>query len=703
MAIAKMCRAEFVTARSDKLSLINYLQETGVTSIVEDKDLSEALSERNILSSFDALDFKVHDYKVFSDLMSTQRRPNDAVHLLQYSVSMNTLDKLITEALRWQERLEQGMKVLAPYDDEKKPLFKQRREIPLAERYMDYPEEVQIHEWLIDIEDKLDAIAAGEQRLAGMKTHLRSLEPWKDLELPRTRNNDYINTAIGYFDKQEDYKDLLKEAKAERLALATDIYFTADDGSLAVLLAWPKIDEEPVRRLLAGSALRKFPATTDVERKGHLARAYAQQQQRIEYSEKRLNEDRESIKAHAGHIRDFELLYDVLEADIDKMRTLRKISNSSMLSAFSGYVPAAIVPQLSKELSERFVVVMAFSEPEPDDEQVPTLLVNNEAVQPVESVINTFSPPNYFLDSDPTFVMMFTYAIFFGSMLSDIGYGLLLLIGCLIGVYKLKAEGNLRQMLLVFASGGAAAVIFGVLYGSFFGNLLPTLSDGRAGFKPLWFDPMENPINLMIWSIVFGAVHLFIGMAFDIKNKIRDGNWHDALFAVAPWYLIIGGLGLLALRLPFAKYVVIAGVAIVLFLSPRGKNPFKRLGSGLGNLYDVTSWLSDLLSYTRILALTLATSVIAMVVNMMASMVGTKGPAVIALVIILLIGHVMNLALSTLSAYVHATRLHYVEFFGRFYTGGGILFTPLRIRGQYTKIGDVKPLSVRSEKQKQDS
>lgn len=701
MAIAKMCRAEFVCARSDKLSLLNFLQEKGVASIEEDASLAEALKEKNLQNDFEPLHFKVHEYKVFADLMSVQRRPEEVSSLLSYTVSRKTLEELVLESMRWQQRIERMLKVLNPLSDEKKPLFAKRREISLDERYMNYQEQVEIHEALIEAEEVHENLLRSEQNLAGLKTHAKNLAPWKDLSLPRLKDNAYVMAGLGYFDRPEDYEKIKLLAEEAELVLATDEYFTSEDGAIAVLLAWPREQEDKARRVIASSALRSFPAATDVERKGDFVKAYEQQQKRIESAEEDIEEAREGLKKQASRIRDFEWLYDVLTYDLEKLRALLKVGNSEMLSAFSGYIPASAVPEFSRQMNEQFAVITAFSQPEEDDEEVPTLLVNPDPVTPIESVINTFSPPNYRVDTDPAFIMSMTYAFFFGSMLSDIGYGLLLLIGCLVLLYKFKAEGGLRQMLHVFAAGGAMAIVFGILYGSFFGDLLPTLSNGKVNLPALWFDPMDEPINLMIYSVVFGAVHLFIGMGFDIKNKLRAGEWHDALFSVAPWYLIITGIGLMALGVPFAPIVTLAGAAILMFLSPRGKNPIKRLISGLGALYGITSWLGDLLSYTRILALTLATSVIAMVVNLMAKMVGTSGPALVFLVIILAFGHALNLALSTLSAYVHATRLHYVEFFGKFYVGGGKLFKPFAFNGNYTRVTGAKPLAVGSDKAEQ--
>lgn len=184
---------------------------------------------------------------------------------------------------------------------------------------------------------------------------------------------------------------------------------------------------------------------------------------------------------------------------------------------------------------------------------------------------------------------------------------------------------------------------------------------------------------MMAAGILFGALHLFAGMGIQMYLYWRSGLLTHALFKVLPWYFILIGAGLYGgLQMEWAKYLLFVGIVVLLLFSAVGqRNPIKRLFSGLGALYGITGYISDLLSYSRILALALATSVIAMVVNILATMGGFSILGVVLFLVVMPFGHLLNLALSGLSAYVHTTRLQYVEFFGKFYTGGGLAFVPL--------------------------
>lgn len=208
---------------------------------------------------------------------------------------------------------------------------------------------------------------------------------------------------------------------------------------------------------------------------------------------------------------------------------------------------------------------------------------------------------------------------------------------------------------------------------------------------------MEEPQKLLIWSMIFGVIHLFGGMVMKIINEIKFGKISNIFFDTIPWFFIIIGLGLMlggsSLNIAafdigeIGKWLAIVGAAIVLLFAGRAKkNIFSRLITGIGGLYGVINYLGDILSYTRVLALVLATSVIATVVNFLASMVSGGIIGWIFAVVILIGGHILNLALSGLSAYVHSSRLQYVEFFGQFFEGGGRFFKPLKYKTNYLKI-----------------
>lgn len=197
-------------------------------------------------------------------------------------------------------------------------------------------------------------------------------------------------------------------------------------------------------------------------------------------------------------------------------------------------------------------------------------------------------------------------------------------------------------------------------------------------------------MKLMVWSMLFGVVHLFAGMLLDIYNQARRGTLRDALLDTAPWFVIIIGLGLMLTDFAtVGKYMAIAGTAVKLLFGGReAKNPILRIFKGLASLYDITGYFSDILSYTRILALVLATSVIAIVVNTLAMIGGSGLLGIMLFIAVSIFGHLLNLALSALSAYVHAARLQYVEFFGKFFGGGGTFWKPLALRTRYVRLVD---------------
>jgi V/A-type H+-transporting ATPase subunit I len=272
-------------------------------------------------------------------------------------------------------------------------------------------------------------------------------------------------------------------------------------------------------------------------------------------------------------------------------------------------------------------------------------------------------------------------------------------------LFKKKVEGGMRQMSMMLFISGISSVLWGFVFGGFFGDMVTALSGGKASFPMLWFNPMDSPVQLLIFSMIFGVIHLFFGLGIHIRNEKIKGNLIGGLADSVTWYLIIPGLGLMlgagslsgqpgtveTLK-SVGQWMALAGAAFGLLFAGHGiKNPFKRLIKGLGALYGITSYLSDILSYARILALVLATSVIATVINMLGMLAGPSLFGYILFALVGVFGHTLNLALSALSAFVHSCRLQYVEMFGKFFVGGGSFWNPLRRSTTYVRIEPAKP------------
>ena len=250
---------------------------------------------------------------------------------------------------------------------------------------------------------------------------------------------------------------------------------------------------------------------------------------------------------------------------------------------------------------------------------------------------------------------------------------------------------------------GISTAFWGVMFNSYFGDIIPIVADTFFGktvtIPALWFVPLDDPMKLLLFSFLFGIIHLFAGLAIKGYMLLRDKQYMDFFCSVVLWYALL--IGLILILLPtdifasmagttiyfpawlkaVSKWMAIGGaVGIVLMSARDNKNFALRIALGAYDLYGASSWLSDVLSYSRLLALGLATGVIASVINTMDAMLaGALGGGILAAIvfaIIFVVGHTLNLAINLLGAYVHTNRLQFVEFFGKFYEGGGKAFAP---------------------------
>jgi V/A-type H+-transporting ATPase subunit I len=272
------------------------------------------------------------------------------------------------------------------------------------------------------------------------------------------------------------------------------------------------------------------------------------------------------------------------------------------------------------------------------------------------------------------------FILFFGLMVTDAAYGIFLAIATGFVLFKYKPEGGMKKMMGVMFFGGISAFVWGVVFGGWFGDLLK--------IKPLWFNPLEEPLMMLIFCLGLGVIHLYTGYILAAYMNIKDGNYMDAVYDQGLWLMLLTGLMFLALPQLAAvgKIMAIIGAAGTVIFSARSeKNIFKRFSSGVLALYNVSGFLGDVLSYSRLFALCLATGVIAQVFNAMGLMMGGSLIGKVIMVAFLIFAHVFNTALGVLGAYVHTSRLQYVEFFGKFYQGEGKAFNPLRIKTKYIR------------------
>lgn len=539
------------------------------------------------------------------------------------------------------------------------------------------------------VEEELRLVSELRSKISKEEFLRASLQPWVELDLPLDLEGT-ASTAVEY---------LLLSAEADLAALGSEL----EEQGLPVVLSQVAADKDQ-KYLVMVVAKEQRAQAWDVLR-GHGASRFQMESRRetpagairscdeaIARMGREIDESGARIKELAQQGQVLKVAYDVTGIRLDCGRTRQKLVHTEKTFVLSAWVPKDRLPEIELFLSKTdcyFEFVTPAQEEEP-----PVLLKNSKLVEPFEVVTEMYSlPAPNSMDPDP-FLAVF-YFIFFGMMLSDAGYGLLLVFGGLFALRKMDLSPFAKKFVKLITFGGVSTVIWGALYGSWFGNLVSQFSItflGKEVVVPALLDPLNDPITILGISFALGAIHLFCGMGLKAYLMIKRGHLWDAVFDVGFWYLVLIGAPMLALGGTAGKvgmYLAIAGaVGLILTQGRSERNPVKKIVTGVLSLYDISGYVSDLLSYSRILALGLATGVIANVVNIMGTLAGKSIVGVLAFIAIFLFGHALNLAINALGSYVHASRLQYVEFFGKFYEGGGKPFAPLKANTKYVIVTD---------------
>ncbi len=521
--------------------------------------------------------------------------------------------------------------------------------------------------------ERAHAEARAEESRA--QSRLRQLAPYRELSEPLEKlgRSRLTMSMLGVVDPRR-VDELNAGIQEQKLAGRFDVVSIDKDGAHIFVLS-PLDEWDAFWALLKESDFTQenFEGFTGTPRENMTA------------LEKRVDELRAShaqlddkARGLCDQLPRLKLLYDVLslERDRDKAATLLAGTHSAFM--LTGWVPENAVEAVGKRLREVSPsCVVEFTEPEPDDKP-PTVMQNNRFLRPYQSIIAMYSLPDYH-GIDPTFMMTPFFICFFGMMVSDAGYGLVMGVIAALAVKFLKLRGTIGDIAKILVAGGASTLFWGILYGGWFGVTVPALM----------FSPMDEPLNMMILCVVLGLVQIVTSLVIAMYMNIKRGKPLDALYDQGSWIAVLLGLGMLAIQ-PLAeigKWLAIAGVAVVvLFGGRQNKNILKRIGGGLGKLYGISGYLSDLLSYARLFGMGLATGVIGMVINLVAGMLWESPITMIFAVLVFVGGHVFNLAINALGAYVHSCRLQYIEFFSRFYEDGGREFKPLSNRTKYVDI-----------------
>ena len=644
MAIVEMKKVFLLAHSHEREKIIELLQRLG---IVEIEDISTS-------KTWDEIGSLMDPGQAAADLADIEARLGEARYCLDFLQRHYPVRKGLLEQFT-------GGKISLSSDEfssfiEQK---EQMREIYLACR---------------DAEEKLTAMRTAGTRI---QAALTELEPWAGFPLPLEEIADTKRVQMQLIAVPGESAASFKEMLEDKVPAGFLQEISRGKDQVYGLLIWLAEEAAAVSALFKETAVNPvaFPDLT-----GTAAQNIAALEEKAAELQREEEAVISGIETLLGERTRLMACYDYLDRERARKEIVQNFARTESSFLIEGWVPSPALPDLEKYLeNETETAVLVARDPVPE-ENVPILLQNRGPAEPYEVVTRMYGYPHK-NELDPTALLAPFFFLCFGICLSDAGYGIILALASYFLSRKLKLAGMGKQLLNLLFLGGISSTIFGVLMGSWFGDLIK--------IKPLWFNPLDDPMRMLIFSFGIGVFQIYCGMAIKAYRSIKEGKILDALFDQGGWYLFLTGLILLILpqTRTVGQWMAIGGAAVLILTQGRSqKNPIMKFLSGLLSLYDVTGFLSDVLSYSRLLALGLATGVIATAINSMGGLL-PKGPVgFLALAILLAGGHLFNLLISGLGSYVHTSRLQYIEYFGKFFDGGGKAFRPFAVDTTYVQV-----------------
>lgn len=654
MAKVKLMGFELISLLSDSKKIVEYLQKTG----------------------------------------AVQFENADDEELIKYKTS-----GIVSQILKKQEYARKAYEILEEQCGIKKTLIEKFTDCKEIE-YNDYKllsdKSEELYAKCGEIHAVYDEISRLKAEIIGLQTLIDYYGPWSELDIPMaSKRTASTNIFVGTFRNEytrDEILSLINEKNPDIDDVEIEIVSTEKMLTCAVFMchhssgaALGKVLRD-MGFIIPDKIAAKLPSKAAEDCKTEITEL-----------EKKIDELKTEIKTYSGYYSEIRFLSDYYTAQSDKYLAMENAASTEKTFYVRGYVPAHVSEEIKFEIEDNYKAQMELYEPDYENENVPVLLKNNSFAAGVESVTEMYSPPSN-KDVDPNPVMSFFYYALFGLMLSDAGYGVLMVIAAIFAKKKLKATGNFKKSADMILYCGISTVFWGAMFGGFFGDLIPTVCKTFLGMTQvpslaIWMDPMSNSIQLLLYCFLFGIMHLFAGLLIRGYMLIRDKNYIGAICDTIPVMIFVVGFAIVGagffttvpqnIKSAGIKILAVGAALIVLTAGRSSKNIIGKLGGGLYGLYNAASgYLGDILSYSRLLALSLVTGVIANVINLLAAMMGN----IVVFIIIFLFGHTVNIAINLIGTYVHTGRLQYVEFFSKFYEGSGRTFTPFKINSKFFTI-----------------
>lgn len=681
MAIMKMKRVEMYGILSEKQEILDAVQRNG--------------------------NLEVTDYTECEDVLEKVSYASD-----EAQIEKNRL--VVSSAIEVMSRY-------APYkSDGLIDGFKPRPDMTLAE----YAEKVKGTDATIAACNEINALYKEIQdhrvEIVRAETSLDQLKPWVNLDISSAfKGTSTTACFIGSIAGQLDREAVLTKLAEQNPDLNCEVEIVSSEKTMTCLVALcHKENEKDLEQALRNIGLVSptDPAnTTPGERIAALEKIK-------EDAAKSIAEKEEKLKSYVEIYGDISFLLDYFTIRKDKLKALDKISVGERAFALSGYIPEAYADAFVSALEKDYCVAIQLTDADIETEDVPVALKNNALGATMENVTKMYATPTQ-KDVDPNFIMTTFYYSLFGLMLGDAGYGILIVLVCLFVKFKLKPEPQKMKSVNYGLGCGIGTTVWGILLNGWFGDLPAYISNGLVNNDPndiinvkhlYWFIPLDHTTRFLLLAFGIGILHLGLALCVNIYKGIKQHKAFDAIIENGAQILVLIGFiplintyigGTALSENPPTKFLadflesasgamygcLIAGAALIILgpaiIAIKDRKPVGKIlgsiGGGLYGLYNAASgYLGDILSYARLLALGLCTGVIASVVNQLAAMLGNP----ILFVIVAIFGHAINFGINLIGTYVHTNRLQYVEFFGKFYEGGGTPYEPLAVNSKSFKF-----------------
>ncbi len=526
-------------------------------------------------------------------------------------------------------------------------------------------------------------LTAGETRL---KADQAMLAPWSSLDLPLEQTgSEHVLFRLCVCPAGVELGALRAQLDAGGLA-AELLEVSSDRRQHYLLILCYRSDEKELSEMLKPYNLS---AVTFPGRSGTAAENISRLDRELAEAHTRQEEIQAELVGMNSEKPVLQLYADQLSTEADKELRSERILTDGTICFFEGWAPAEAMDRVGSILDDLDCAWDAQDPTEEEISEVPVKLKNNWFSGPLNMVTEMYALPAY-NGVDPNPLMAPFFILFYGIMMADMGYGILMILMGLFLTKKVKAHGTMGEMGGLLTLCGISTFILGAMTGGFFGDFIPQLlkiiNPASTFEMPYLFTPLNDTMAILIGSLVLGFLQILTGMAISFVKKAKEGHLADGIWDEGSWWVIFIGLALFILKIGnVAGYPVVLIIGILMMLVGSGRNAkgFGKLGAAFSAVYNgVTGYFSDIMSYSRLMALMLSGSIIASVFNQLGAVTGN----VPGFIIISMVGNALNFALNLLGCYVHDLRLQCLEFFNRFYQDGGKPFTPLAIQTKYVDI-----------------